>query len=503
MHLLRFRNLTKSYAGIVALSGVNLDLVTGEVHALMGENGAGKSTLIKLLAGVIRADQMAVFVDETPIALTTAADADAAGFRFIHQELNIVPALSVAENILLSHPTPRRFGLAVDWPLLRTQAQNALMRLGIDHIALDQPAGRLPPGDQMLIKIAAALVANPARPTRLLVLDEPTAALTAAESAKLFAVIARLKAQGAAVLYVSHRLTEVMAICDHVTVLRDGKTVYSDRIASATKPDLITAMTGRTVEDGYPRRTMPVQDSLACVADDYSSARLRGITFSLRKGEILGVAGLADAGQSEVLRAFLGLDARIAGSLSVFGKPAPLSPAQAWRNGVAYVPRERRAQAVMLGRTIRDNIMLPHLSQIGRLAQRWRETALAQQLGAAVRLKSSGPTQPAGQLSGGNQQKVVFARALGGDPALLLLDEPTRGVDVGAKFDIYRLVRARSAAGCAIIVASSDLPELLGMCDRILILQDGRQTGLVDPKGMTPADLLAQFYQPLDRSVRA
>lgn len=494
MQTISFRNLTKAYAGVPALKGVDLDLRAGQVHALMGENGAGKSTLIKLIAGVVRADAMVLQIDGKVAPLASTKDAKAAGFRFIHQELNIIKQLSAAENILLGRRLPRRFGVAVDWRALHARAASALALLGVTHIPVDRQAGQLPGGDKMLIKIASALVADVAATAVLYVFDEPTAALTATESEKLFEVITKLKQSGAAILYVSHRMSEVLRISDHVTVLRDGAKVLSQAMAQTTAPAIIAAMTGRDIQDAYPPRRSKIGNKVVCAANNLSTRTLTHLNFTLHQGEVLGVAGLADAGQSQVLQTFLGADHPLYGTVSLNGGPAPTSPANAWARGVAYVPRERRSDGVMLHRAIRDNVMLPHLGPIGLLANRRAETAQTNRLAAMVAMKSTGPAQTVWQLSGGNQQKVVFARALGGKPQLLLLDEPTRGVDVGAKFDIYTLIRGHADKGGAAIIASSDLAELLGLCDRILVLQNGRQSEIIATNGLTMADLLARFY---------
>ncbi|OAN78411.1 hypothetical protein A8B78_13170 [Jannaschia sp. EhC01] len=495
MSLISLEHLSKSYAGVPALSDVSLALRGGRVHALMGENGAGKSTLIKLLAGVVRADRMQVTRDGAPVPLTHAQHAHAAGFRFIHQELNIVPQISVAENILLGQRLPRRFGLAVDWRAVRAAASEALATLGADHIDVRTLAGDLPAGEKMLTKIAAALVSDGAAPS-LYVLDEPTAALTGAESEMLFDVIARLKARGAAVLYVSHRLDEVLRICDDVTVLRDGHHVSTGPVAGTSKAQIIHDMTGREGTDTYPARATAIGDKVVARVRNVGTKRLVGLNFDLREGEILGVTGLSEAGQSQFLQMFLGQERVVTGEATFHGAPVPRSPARAWEAGVAYIPRERRAEALMLDRSIRDNIVLPHLRDYGALANKRAETRDARDLASKTRLKCDGPDQPVGQLSGGNQQKVVFARALHGTPKLLLLDEPTRGVDVGAKYDIYSLVRALSAKGCPVILTSSDLPEVLGMCDRILVLQGGRQAHLLQAEGLHSSDLLSFFYTP-------
>ncbi|TKW68031.1 MAG: sugar ABC transporter ATP-binding protein [Paracoccus denitrificans] len=494
---LTFAQMSKSFGGVRALDDVTLRLRGGRVHALMGENGAGKSTLIKLIAGVTRADGLAVRLDGQAVPLNGADDAHRAGFRFIHQELNIVPQLSVAENILLSHAYPRRFGIVVDWPQVRARAQAALERLGAGHIDVKAPAGSLPVGERMLMKIAAALVSDGAPPV-LYVLDEPTAALTGAESEMLFKVIARLKAEGATVLYVSHRLDEVMAIADDVTVLRDGRHVSTRPIAETSKARIIEEMTGREVADVYPPRRgaigpVPVLRLQGVATDD-----LTGLDFDLHPGEVLGVTGLAEAGQSRLLRMLVGQTRLHAGRAEFEGRPLPRSPAQAWSRGIAYIPRERRAEALMLGMPIRSNIVLPYLSGYGPISSRRRESRDAARLARDVRLKAAGMEQPVGQLSGGNQQKVVFARAVMGQPRLLLLDEPTRGVDVGAKHDIYDLVRGLAEQGCAVILTSTDLPEVIGMCDRVLVLQDGRQAHLMAQPGLSAARLLGAFYDKME-----
>lgn len=495
MQQIHFRNLSKSYGYFAALSSVALDLDTGQTHALMGENGAGKSTLIKLIAGVVKADSMNIAVDGVAFDVSTPKQAFEAGFRFIHQELNIVPQLSVAENILLGRDYPLRLGLTINWRVLRRRAREALELLGVQHIDVSVQAGSLSSGDRMLVNIASALVADEGEDVRLYVLDEPTAALTGPESEKLFNVIEQLKHQGAAILYVSHRLNEVLRICDHVSVLRDGLLALSSPIQQTSRQAIIAAMTGRDVVDAYPPPIEPPASTTACCATNVCSARLSNIDFSVKDGEILGIAGLAEAGQSEVLQLFMGLEAPTQGALTLHDQPAPQSPSEAWARGVAYIPKERRAQALMLCRSIRDNTVLPHLSQFGALANKAAESEFSRTHSETVRLKSSGVSQVVSELSGGNQQKVIFARALGGKPELLLLDEPTRGVDVGAKFDIYALVRQLSAKGCSVILTSSDLPELLGMCDRLLILRDGKQVDIVDCKGLDAGALLDKFYE--------
>lgn len=494
--------MSKAYASVPALTDVTLSLSSGRVHALMGENGAGKSTLIKLIAGVVHADSLRLEKDGQHLPLTSAQDAQRAGFRFIHQELNIVPQVSVAENILLGRRYPRRFGVAIDWPVVRARAQNALTYLGADHIDLTMLAGDLSAGDKMLIKIAAALVTDPDTDLQadLYVLDEPTAALTGEESEMLFAVIERLKMSGAAIIYVSHRIDEVLRICDDVTVLRNGRHVSTGLVSGTSKDQIIQAMTGRDVKDAYPPRDNQQGPEVIAQFTNVATSSLTDLNFTLYAGEVLGIAGLADAGQSELLEIFMGLNPVQSGDVIFMDGILPKNPAQAWSKGVAYLPKERRTEALMLNMSIRSNIVAPHLSEYGVFAKKARERQDAILLSDQMCIKYDGIEQPVRQLSGGNQQKVIFARALHSNPKLLLLNEPTRGVDVGAKFDIYSCVRELSAQGCTMILTSSDLPEMIGMCDRILILQEGCQTSLLDGAALTSGVLLSHFYEPLAKA---
>lgn len=496
MTLLALEHISKNYGRTAALADASIDIAPGEVHALMGENGAGKSTFIKVLAGIVKADRGTIDVNGETVVINSPQDAFDLGFRFIHQELNVVPQVSVAENIAVGSPYPTYLGTMVNWRELNRRAKLALGRLGVDTIDPRTKISRLSAGDQMLVKIAGTL-SDTGKPACLFVMDEPTASLTGEESDRLFKVIAELKSAGASVLYVSHRMDEVMRICDRVTVFRDGRHVETKRIADTDKDEIIRFMTGRDVKDVYPERNAPMEYDLVCRAQNVTTRRIAALNFELRRGEVLGIAGLANAGQSEVMRVLMGLDHTLAGALQINGRPAPENPTAAWGKGVAYVPRERRREGLMLTRSILENTVLPHLrhlSRIGGVVNRRSERDLTQWLTKTVRLKADGLKQPCYQLSGGNQQKVVFARAVGASPDLLLLDEPTRGVDVGAKFDIYKLVRDLSAKGCGVVLTSSDLPELLGMCDRILIMQDGRQTDIVDAKGLDPHGLLSRFY---------
>jgi len=498
--LLSLHHATKTYAGVHALRDASLVLQQGEVHALMGENGAGKSTLIKILAGVVAPDVAEIYLNGQPIQIGNAAAAFAHGLRFIHQELTVVPQLSVAENLFLGRPYPKRLGLLVDWRALNRAATATLARLGIEHINPRRKIARLSTGDQMLVKIAATLLdaGENDQGAQLYVMDEPTAALTGVESERLFRVIAELKAQGRTVLYVSHRIDEVLRICDRVTVLRDGATVATKAIAETNQREIIQLMTGRALTQVYPPAVGAVSENVRLDVRNLTSGQLHNLAFQVHAGEIVGVAGLAGAGATDLLRALMGADPQQQRAIWLDGKPqGKLDPALAWASFLAYVPQERRSQGLVLTRPIRDNVTMPHLAALSRgglFLNRPKETALTNAVGKQVQLKANNIRQPAYQLSGGNQQKVVFARALANRPKVLLLDEPTRGVDVGAKYEIYTLIRALSAQGVAVLMASSDLSELLGMCDRILVMVDQQIFAAVATAGLTEEGLLGLCY---------
>jgi len=490
---LTLSGIVKTYGSARALDGAQLDLRGGEVHALMGENGAGKSTLIRILAGLDSADAGRIELDGAALTLGSTEAARRAGFRFLHQELQVVPGLSVAENMHLSLPYPLRFGL-VHWGALYRAAGKALARLGVTHIDPRAAMGALGPGDQMLVRIAATLIPAPDVAPWAYVLDEPTASLTGDEAARLFAAIAALKAEGAGILYVSHRMDEVMALADRITVLRDGRHVATHARADTTRDAIIHDMTGREMSDLFPPR-LPGQAVAILSVRDLTAPGLNGLSLDLAEGEILGLAGLSGSGRGPLLRALMG-DLPRTGSVQLAGMDLPASPTGAWARGLAYVPRERRTEGVMLRSALAETITLPHLSSLSR-GGLLRHRAMAEnvaRLARDVRLKARGPAQPVAELSGGNQQKVLFARALAGRPRVLLLDEPTRGVDVGAKFDIYTLIRDLAAQGTGVLVASSDLPELIGLCDRIAVMEGGRIARILPAEGLTEAALLAACY---------
>ncbi len=502
--LLTIRHASKSYGSTAALIDAALDVRVGEVHALMGENGAGKSTLIKVLAGVVQPDSLEVSIREQPATISNPQSAFDLGLRFIHQELNVVPQLSVAENIFLGQSYPTFFGIQVRWRRLNQQASAVLARLGIAHLEPHTIMARLSPGDQMLVNIARAFVGDDPNNERALVyiMDEPTAALTGQEIDQLFRVIRGLRERGSAVLYVSHRMDEIFKIADRVTVMRDGRVIDTKSISEVTPADLIFMMTGRELKQVYPPRSAPASESVLLDVRDLTTAHIRQASLQLRAGEIVGVAGLNGSGRSELLRGIMGADRRVSGSVQLEGRLFKrLTPISGWQHGIAYVPEERRSQGLILSRSVSNNITLPQLDFLSRggwLLAHGRERETSQALSESVRLKARGSAQTVRELSGGNQQKVVFARALVRPPRVLLLDEPTRGVDVGAKADLYSLIREISAKGTAILMVSSDLPELLGMTDRILVMRERQCVASVPTEGLTEENLLALCYGDIE-----
>ncbi|MFK7792106.1 MAG: sugar ABC transporter ATP-binding protein [Devosiaceae bacterium] len=512
MPLLKLNAISRAYGKVQALNAVSLDLHTGQMHALMGENGAGKSTLIRALAGLEPLDAGTITIEGTVLPSASPSAMQSAGLRFIHQELHPVRGLSVAENMHLDHAYPTRFGL-IRWGALNAIAKSALARLGLTHIDPKAPMSALGAGDQMLVRIAATLIQDDvAREPWLYVMDEPTAALTGEESERLFTVIGELTQQGSGVLYVSHRMPEVLRLADHVSVLRDGQLISSKARKQTDQDQIIHDMTGRDLSGLFPARAAPLpatttnRSTPSLVVKSLSAGTLQEASFSLQSGEILGIGGLSGSGRGALLRALLGDVPREAGTVLLDGRALATRPADVWTQGLAYIPRERRAEGLMMSRSVRENVALPHLTRFARAGvflDQKRQRQVAENQGSDVRLKMTTDQQPCAELSGGNQQKVLFARALAGDPSVLMLDEPTRGVDIGARFDLYRIIRALSESGKAILLASSDLPELIGLSDRIAIMRDGVLADIISSEGLTEGALLTHFYRGDEKATAA
>jgi len=484
------RGIGKSFPGVRALKDVSLTLHSGEVLALVGENGAGKSTLMKILAGAQRADQGTISIDGTEVSIGSPRDAEQFGIGMIYQEFNLVPQLSALQNILLGNEPVR--GLVLDERAARERAAAVLQELGIE-LPLDRPASRLSVAQQQLIEITKAL----SRRARIIVMDEPTAALTEREIDALFALIALLKAAGTGIIYISHRMEELPKIADRITVLRDGSVVETRPVSQFPPADVIRAMVGRPLDAHFPQLE-PVAPGAAIVLDVRGLSRQPAITdisFSVRAGEIVGLAGLIGAGRTEIVRAIAGADVPDSGTVEIDGKRTLIrTPHDGIAAGIAFITEDRKGQGLVLGMTVRENITLAHLAQFvnrEHLISQAREDEAARKMIADLHVRTPSPEQLVRNLSGGNQQKVVLAKWLLGEARVFLFDEPTRGIDVGAKAEIYALMKTLLENGAAIVMVSSELPEVLGMSHRILAIRDGRIAREFTRESATPDAVIA------------
>ena len=468
------RGIAKAYGGVRALKGVSLTLEAGAVHGLVGANGAGKSTLIRILAGLAHADAGEVAIDGAAVTLGNPARATELGMNFIHQELAFVPGMTVLENIMLGLPKKTRFGM-VDWKAIARDIEPVARRVGISA-PLNAEVKDLSTAENWLINICRALI----RKARLIVMDEPTASLSAAESEKLFRIIEDLRTSGVAILYVSHRLDEILRLCHRVTVFRDGNSVDVIEKAELTRPRLVEAIVGGEVEALGHDRDYVRGETVLSVTGLTRLPKVKGVSLELHRGEVLGIGGLVGAGRSELVRLIYGADRPDAGSMLLDGKPfSPRSPAQAVKAGMGLVPEERRAEGLLLTKSVAFNLQLANLLNIVRspalpLIDYGKRENLSARIVRDLAVKTQSIETPVGLLSGGNQQKVVIGRWLLRAPKILILDEPTRGVDIGARADIHRLIRDLAARGMAVIVVSSEPDELPDLCDRALVMADGR-----------------------------
>jgi ABC-type sugar transport system ATPase subunit len=474
MPLLEFKGVTKRFPGVLALDGVSFAIAAGSCHALIGENGAGKSTLGKILAGVQAADAGEILLEGRAIAPATPLAARALGIAMVHQELAFCPNLSVAENLCLGD-LPRRGGW-VDRAAMRVRARAMLAAIGAD-LDVDAPMETLSTGREQLAQIAAAIGTG----ARIIVMDEPTSSLSAGETHELFRLVRELKARGLTLIYVSHRMEEIFALCDAITVLRDGRHVGTGPAAATDPHRIVAQMIGRELGVHQPRHlAKPPGAERLSVEGLASPGRFRDVALRVRAGEIVGLAGLVGAGRSEVAQAIFGLDPLVTGRVAVDGRPLPhRSIAAALAAGIGLVPEDRKRQGLVLSMNCRENVSLAALPRLtrGGWVRRGLEGALAARYAARLRVKA--PTMEAitAALSGGNQQKIALAKWLARDCDILIVDEPTRGVDVGAKAEIYQLLDELAAEGKALLVISSELPELIGLCGRILVMRAGRMAG--------------------------
>jgi rhamnose transport system ATP-binding protein len=487
--LLEARGISKAYAGVHALREASFHLRAGEVHALVGENGAGKSTLVKIITGAVEADGGEVRLQGEAIAHNSPRRARALGIAAIYQQPALFPDLSVAENMAIGKD-PAGVWRRVRWRERRAQAARLLAEVGA-RIDPEQDAGHLSMPEQQLVEIARALGAS----ARVLILDEPTASLSEEDTKNLFGVIRRLRGQGVGLIYISHRLEELPAIADRVTVLRDGRTIDTREVASVGRAELIQLMVGRDLDAVFPKRTVEAGDVVLELRGLGSrAAGVKGVSLQVRAGEIFGLAGLVGAGRTELARTLFGLEPVDEGELLLRGQPMRFSsPAAAIAAGIAYVPEDRRRHGVILEMPIDANITLASLDALSRPSglDRGREREIATGAVRRLGIKTPSTYAPVATLSGGNQQKVALSRWLETRPAVLILDEPTQGVDVGAKAEIHRLIGDLAAQGVAILMISSEMPEILGMSDRIGVMRGGRLAAVVSRAEATQAGLLA------------
>lgn len=472
------RNISKSFGTNKVLEKIDLELQSGQIHALMGENGAGKSTLMNILTGLFPASTGTIYIDGEERTFSNPQEAEEFGISFIHQEMNTWPEMTVLENLFLGREIKTTFGL-LNQKLMRQKALEAFKRLGVT-IPLDIPIGNLSVGQQQMIEIAKSLLNQ----LSILVMDEPTAALTDRETEHLFRVIRSLKQEGVGVVYISHRMEEIFKITDFVTVMRDGVIVDTKETSLTNSDELVKKMVGRKLEDYYPEKHSKI-GPVAFEVSNLCGDNFEDVSFYVRKGEILGFSGLMGAGRTEVMRTIFGIDKKKSGKVKIDDQEITItSPSQAIKQGIGFLTENRKDEGLILDFNIKDNMTLPSTKDFSKhgFFDEKTSTTFVQQLINRLYIKSGRPDLEVGNLSGGNQQKVVLAKWIGIAPKVLILDEPTRGVDVGAKREIYQLMNELADRGVPIVMVSSDLPEILGVSDRIMVMHEGRISGELSRK---------------------
>lgn len=472
--ILRFEGISKFFAGVTALKQVSFEIRAGHCHALLGENGAGKSTLGKIVAGIHLPSEGTLHLDGTPVRFASPLDAVRAGVGMVHQELSFCPNLSVAENLCLGS-LPTRLGL-LNRTEMRRRARAMLAEIGAD-IDVDLPIASLSTGQEQMVQIAAAVGTG----ARIIVMDEPTSSLATAEVQRLFELVDRLKQRGATLIYVSHRLEEIFRLCDSVTVLRDGQHIETGPVAGMSMERIVQLMIGRSVKEYFPEHLAASPGSERLRVEHLSSpGKFSDITFGVRSGEVVGLAGLVGAGRSEIAQAIFGLDSKASGAIFVDGQPVAVrSPRKAMALGIGYLPEDRKTQGLVLSMGGRANLSLPILDRLSRLGlvRTSSERVLTRRYFDRLRVRTPHMDVAVSSLSGGNQQKIAMAKWLASECGILLIDEPTRGVDVGAKAEIHALIDELARDGAAILLISSELPEILNLSTRIVVLREGRQMG--------------------------
>lgn len=491
-HLLEFQGIEKAFFGVRVLKGISFAVPTGGVLGLVGENGAGKSTLMNVLGGNLKPDGGRMLLNGAPYAPANPKEAQRSGVAFIHQELNLFPNLTVAENLFLNHFPTRGALPVIARHEMRSRAEKLLAEVGL-HLPAGRLVERLSSGERQLVEVARALNTE----ARLIIFDEPTTSLTQPETERLFALIARLHARGIAMIYISHTLAHVLQLCATVVVLRDGEVVANGPVATFTAGKLISLMVGRPLEQLFPTRSSrSTEEPLLEVSNLCRDGVIRNVSFTLHQGEVLGLAGLMGAGRSELARVLFGLDPHNGGEIRLQGHLLRhLSPRELMDRGVAFLTENRRTEGLCMDASVADNLLLSSMPEHGRTWLKWLASGPLQQavcrIREVVRLDAKArDSQPVRTLSGGNQQKVVLGKWLLRKPRVLILDEPTRGIDVGARFEIYRLVLDLADSGAGVLIISSELEELLGLCDRILVMRRGALSGELPKSQFNPEAIL-------------
>jgi ribose transport system ATP-binding protein len=501
--ILEIKNVSKSFGAVHALKSVDFDLRRGEVHAVAGENGAGKSTLMNVIDGIVRPDSGTILIDGLPVEITSPAVAQKLGIGFVHQEIELCPDVTVAENMYMAATNSSRSWL-MDPDSLERRAGEVLSQLGrIDPRALVRD---LSISNQQLVEIAKALTLD----CRVLILDEPTAALTEVEAETLFGIMRDLTARGISIIYISHRLVEIFGNCDRVTVFRDGEHIMTSRVADTTPSELVRSMVGRVLDRQYPDKQREEERSdevLLSVHGLSERRRFRDVSFEVKRGEVLGLAGLIGAGRSEIAKGICRLEGEVTGEVRLKGRKLDLRHYEdCIANGIVYLAEDRKSDGVFLDMSIAANtsaMSLPQVSRLGIISRR-RERRLAERAGRDLSLRFGDIDQDVSTLSGGNQQKVALAKLLAVNPQVIFLDEPTRGVDVGAKAEIHTILRDLARDGIGIVVISSEMPELIGVCDRVIVIREGEVSGEVAGDAMTEENIMslasmAERKQELER----
>jgi ribose transport system ATP-binding protein len=471
MPLLKMEGIDKVFPGVRALQNVDFDLSSGEVCGILGENGAGKSTLMNILGGVFPSDSGRIFIDGSEVTVRNTKVAEQLGISFIHQELSLFKNVDIATNIFIQN-LPKRFGL-LNSRKLRSDARDILDRVSLNHRRPEQKVSELKIGEQQLVEIGRTL----AQRTKILILDEPTSSLTSTEIEVLFGIVRRLKEQGVAVIFITHRMDEIYSICDSIVILRDGRKILKAQIDRISRADVVRNMLGRDMKEQYAHAERLIGKPLLSVRGLSIKNKLFDVSFDVRSGELVGLYGLLGSGRSEVLRSIFGLERHDAGEILYKGEPLRFrSPGDAIANNIAMVTEDRHKEGLVLGRSVGFNVSLANLSAIKRFAliSHKREERMAKRRVDELKIATPGVHRAVRYLSGGNQQKVVIAKWLETRPDLLLLDEPTRGIDIGAKRELYSIVDNLLREGLGVVMVSSELPEILGLCDHVIVLKEGR-----------------------------